>query len=112
MKSTGDGVLATFDGPARALDCARTIRAELKSRGLRIRAGVHAGEIELRDSDIAGIGVHIAARVMSKAADDEIWVSSTIPGLVVGSGHKFDPRGSHELKGIPGEWQLARLIEA
>lgn len=112
VKSTGDGVLATFDGPARALDCARTIRAELKSKGVRIRAGVHAGEIELRDSDIAGIGVHIAARVMSEAADDEIWVSSTIPGLVVGSGHKFDPRGSYELKGIPGEWQLASLIEA
>jgi class 3 adenylate cyclase len=70
---------------------------------------LHAGEIEPRGDDIAGIGVHLAARVMGKAADDEIWVSPTIPGLVVGSGHRFEPRGTHELKGILGEWQLAAL---
>jgi class 3 adenylate cyclase len=109
VKSTGDGVLATFDGPARALDCACAIRQELKLVGMRMRAGVHAGEIELRDDDIAGIGVHLAARVLGKAADEEIWVSSTIPGLVVGSGHTFEPRGNHELRGIPGEWPLAVL---
>ena len=112
VKSTGDGLLATFDGPARALDCAREIRRELHTEGLRIRAGVHAGEIELRGDDISGIGVHLAARVMGKAADDEIWVSPTIPGLVVGSGHRFDARGTYELKGIPGEWQLACLADA
>jgi class 3 adenylate cyclase/pimeloyl-ACP methyl ester carboxylesterase len=111
VKSTGDGVLATFDGPARALDCACAIRQELKLVGMHMRAGVHAGEIELREGDVAGIGVHLAARVLGKAGDGEIWVSSTIPGLVVGSGHEFEPRGSHELKGIPGEWPLAVLAE-
>jgi class 3 adenylate cyclase len=110
VKNTGDGVLATFDGPARALDCARSLRDGLRTEGLRIRAGVHAGEIEVRDDeDISGIAVNLAARVMGLAADDEIWVSPTIPGLVVGSGHRFEARGTHELKGIPGEWQLACL---
>jgi class 3 adenylate cyclase len=110
IKTTGDGVLAIFDGPARALDCTLAMRRELRRSGLRIRAGVHTGEIELRDHDVAGLGVHLAARVLSKTADDEIWVSSTVPGLVVGSGHRFEPRGTHTLKGIPGEWALAAVV--
>jgi class 3 adenylate cyclase len=110
IKTTGDGVLATFDGPTRALDCAVAMRAELRRSGLRTRAGVHTGEIELRRDDIAGLGVHLAARIVSKAADDEIWVSPTVPGLVVGSGLRFEPRGTHTLKGIPGEWALAAVL--
>jgi class 3 adenylate cyclase len=109
VKTTGDGVLATFDGPTRALDCAVAMRIELRQRGLEVRTGVHTGEIELRHDDVAGLGVHVAARVMSLAADEEIWVSPTVPGLVVGSGYSFDPRGTHTLKGIPGEWPLAAL---
>jgi class 3 adenylate cyclase/pimeloyl-ACP methyl ester carboxylesterase len=110
VKTTGDGVLAIFDGPARALDCAVELRADLGRHGLHIRAGVHTGEIELRDRDVAGLGVHLAARVLAEAADDEIWVSPTVPGLVVGSGHRFEPRGTHALKGIPERWALAALI--
>lgn len=111
IKSTGDGMLATFDGAARALDCVVTLRRDLESIGLRIRAGVHAGEIEIRDRDISGIGVHLAARVLGQAHDEEIWVSTTVPGLVVGSEHSFDLRGIHQLKGIPGEWPLYSLVD-
>jgi class 3 adenylate cyclase len=109
VKTTGDGALATFDGPTRALDSAVAMRIELRQRGLQVRTGVHTGEVELRGDDVAGLGVHIAARVMSLATDDEIWVSPTVPGLVVGSGYPFEPRGTHTLKGIPGEWPLAAL---
>jgi class 3 adenylate cyclase/pimeloyl-ACP methyl ester carboxylesterase len=110
VKTTGDGVLAIFDGPSYALDCAAEIRTELKRIGLRIRASIHTGEIERRDHDVAGLGVNLAARVLSAAADDEIWVSPTVPGLVVGSDHRFEPRGTHTLKGIPGEWPLAAVV--
>jgi class 3 adenylate cyclase len=109
IKTTGDGVLALFDGPTRALDCAAEIRTELRRIGLRMRASVHTGEIELRDDDVGGLGVNLAARVLALAADDEIWVSPTVPGLVVGSDHRFLPRGTHTLKGIPGEWPLAAV---
>lgn len=106
VKSTGDGMLATFDGPARAIAAVEAIGRELRTLGLEIRAGVHTGEIELRGDDIAGLGVNIAARVMHEAGDGETWVSSTVPGLAVGSGIGFERRGAFELKGVPGAWEL------
>jgi class 3 adenylate cyclase len=106
VKQTGDGVAATFDGPARAVTCACAIRDALRGLGIEIRAGLHTGEIERRGDDISGLGVHIAARVASLAAPSEVLVSRTVTDLVVGSGIDFDDRGSHELKGVPGEWQL------
>jgi class 3 adenylate cyclase/pimeloyl-ACP methyl ester carboxylesterase len=105
----GDGMLATFDGPARAVRCATAIGSELKKLGLEIRAGVHAGEIELRGDGIAGLAVHLAARVMATAAAGEVIVSRTVRDLTVGSGLEFRDRGMHELKGIPGEWDLFAL---
>lgn len=106
MKSTGDGVLATFDGPGRALRCAAAIRDAITSLGLDIRVGLHTGEIELRGDDIGGIAVHIAQRVEGMAQPGEILVSRTVVDLVSGSGLEFTDRGTHTLKGIPGEWQL------
>ena len=93
--------------PGRAIDCAKTIATNLEGIDLRIRAGIHTGEIERRDGDIGGIAVNTAAPVMSAASDGEIWVTSTVPSLVVGSGHHFSERGDHELKGVPGTWTLA-----
>ena len=106
IKVIGDGFLATFDGPARAIRCAAAIGDEVKELGLEIRAGLHVGEIEVLENDIAGIAVHIAARVSAKAGAGEILVSSTVKDLVVGSGLDFDDRGAHELKGVPGSWHL------
>ena len=106
IKSTGDGILATFDGPARATHCACAVRDAARSLGIEIRAGLHIGEIEARGTDISGIAVHIAARVESLAQPGEVWVSSTIPPLVAGSGITFVDRGEHELKGVPGPWRL------
>ena len=106
VKSTGDGILAIFDGPARALRCAVALRDELAGLGLEIRAGLHTGEVELRNNDIGGISVHIAARVSSNAGAGEILVSRTVADLLIGSGIEFADRGSHELKGVPGTWQL------
>lgn len=102
----GDGMLATFDGPARAVRCATAIGTELRKLGLEMRAGVHAGEIELRSDGVAGIAVHLAARVMAKAGTGEVVVSRTVRDLTIGSGLDFQDRGEHELKGIPGTWQL------
>jgi class 3 adenylate cyclase len=106
IKSTGDGFLATFDGPARALECAGAIRDAARQLGLDVRSGVHTGEIEIRGDDIGGIAVHIAARVEAKADPGEVWVSRTVTELVVGSGVAFADKGTHELKGVPGTWQL------
>jgi class 3 adenylate cyclase len=106
VKSTGDGILATFDGPARAVRCAQAICRDARRLGLEVRAGVHAGEIELRGADVGGIAVHVAARVMAKAEPGEVVVSRTIKDLTAGSGLQFDDRGSHELKGIAEPWQL------
>ncbi|MFL5780016.1 MAG: alpha/beta fold hydrolase [Thermoleophilaceae bacterium] len=106
VKSTGDGYLATFNGPAAAIRCAESIREALASDGLQIRAGLHTGEIERIGEDIGGVAVHIAARVCANAGSSEILVSRTIGDLVVGSGLAFEDRGSHVLKGVPGEWQL------
>jgi class 3 adenylate cyclase len=107
IKSTGDGMLASFDGPARAILAAHKILDHLKPLGLNIRAGVHTGEIELRGDDIGGLAVNIAARVMDAARDGEVWVSPTVPGLTVGAGIEFTDRGRHELKGIPVSMELA-----
>ena len=106
VKSTGDGFLATFDGPARAVQCAFAIRDESRQLGLAIRAGLHTGEIELIGDDIGGIAVHIAARVAAKAPADEVWTSRTVKDLVAGSGLEFSERGDFDLKGLPGTWPL------
>jgi class 3 adenylate cyclase len=107
IKTTGDGVLATFDGPARAIKCACALGDEIREKlGLEIRSGLHTGEIELRGKDIGGIAVALAARVMSEAGPLEVVVSSTVKDLVVGSGIEFDQRGRQSLKGVPGEWRL------
>ncbi len=100
VKMTGDGVLATFDGPGRAIRCAFALRDTLEPLGIAIRAGLHAGEVEFRDDDIAGIGVHIAARVLDQAGGGELLASSAVPLLVAGSGVEFEDRGEHDLKGV------------
>ena len=106
VKSTGDGVLATFDGPARAIDCAREAIAAGKPLGIELRAGLHAGECEIRGDDVGGMAVHIGARVAGLADPGEVLVSGTLKDLVVGSGIEFEDRGSAELKGVPGEWHV------
>jgi len=106
IKRTGDGFLATFDGPARALRCASSISAAVRSLGIEVRAGLHTGEVEVMNGDIGGLAVHIGARVMSAAGPSEVLVSSTVKDLVVGSGIEFEERGMRELKGVPGEWRL------
>ena len=106
VKSTGDGLLASFDGPARAITAAAEIRHALEPLDLPIRAGVHTGECERIGDDLGGIAVHIGARVSSAADPGEILVSQTVRDLVVGSGIEFDDRGARTLKGVPGEWRL------
>jgi class 3 adenylate cyclase len=106
VKSTGDGFLATFDGPAAAIRCTEAMREALAREEIPIRAGLHTGEIERIGEDVGGLGVHLAARVCGEAAPGEILVSRTIRDLVVGSGLAFEDRGSHRLKGVPGEWGL------
>jgi class 3 adenylate cyclase len=104
IKKMGDGILATFDGPARAVHCAAAIRDAVAERGVVVRSGLHTGEIELRNDDVAGIAVHIASRVASLAGPGEILASRTVVDLTAGSGITFDSRGEHQLKGVPGEW--------
>lgn len=106
INPTGDGVLATFDGPARGVRCAQAICAGVRSLGIEVRAGLHTGEIELRGADIGGIAVHIGQRVSALAGPGEVLVSSTVKDLVAGSGIAFVDRGSHMLKGIPDEWHI------
>jgi pimeloyl-ACP methyl ester carboxylesterase len=106
INTTGDGLLATFDGPARAIKCARSVCERMRRLGLQVRVGLHTGECELIGGDIGGIAVHIAARVAAAAESDEVMVSSTVKDLVAGSGLQFADRGVHNLKGIPGEWRL------
>src|SRR5262249_37935722 len=106
IKSTGDGVLATFDGPGRAIRCACAIRDALGALGLQVRAGLHTGEIELRGDDIAGIAVVIGQRVSAHAGAGQVLVSRTVADLLAGSEMKFEYRGEHELKGVPGTWRL------
>ena len=111
INTTGDGFLATFDGPARAIRCACAIRDEARQLGVEIRAGLHTGEIELRGDDIAGMSVNIGSRVAACAGPAEVLVSKTIPDLVAGSGIGFEDRGEHELKGVPGRWRLFAVTQ-
>lgn len=106
VKTTGDGLLATFDGPNRAIRCACSVRESLRLLGLEVRTGLHTGECELIGDDVGGIAVHIAARVAASAEPDEVLVSSTVRDLVAGSGLLFADRGMHALKGVPDEWRL------
>jgi class 3 adenylate cyclase len=111
VKATGDGFLATFDSPSRAVQCARAVKTGLAKLGLEIRAGVHTGECELIGADVAGMAVHVASRVQSTAEPGEILVSSTVRDLAAGSGLDFADRGAHELKGVSGSWQLFAVAE-
>jgi class 3 adenylate cyclase len=106
IKTTGDGILATFDGPGRGIRAAALLRDELSRAGLDIRAGLHTGEVELRGDDVGGIGVHVAARVMAAATPGEVLVSRTVRDLIAGSEIRLENRGPHPLKGIEGEWEL------
>jgi class 3 adenylate cyclase len=106
IKSTGDGTLAIFDGPARAIQCMLEVHEAMRELGIEMRAGMHTGEIELRGDDIAGIAVHVAARVIAQADPGEIVTSATVPLLVAGSNIAFTGRGAHELRGLDGTWEL------
>jgi class 3 adenylate cyclase len=109
VKTIGDGFLATFDGPARAVRCAASLVEEVQRLGLQLRAGLHTGECELVGNDVAGIAVHIGARVMAEAGPGEVLASSTVKDLVVGSGLEFSDRGMHALRGVPDQWRLYAL---
>ncbi|MGV0838468.1 adenylate/guanylate cyclase domain-containing protein [Mycolicibacterium thermoresistibile] len=111
VKFTGDGAMATFDGPARAIDCACAIRDAVADLGLDVRAGLHTGEVEMADGDVHGIAVHIAARIMALAEPGEVLVSGGIPPLVLGSRIAFDHRGSHQLRGVPHRWPVYAVRE-
>jgi class 3 adenylate cyclase len=106
VKLTGDGVLATFDGPGRGIRCASAMREAMAALGIQIRAGLHTGEIERRGDDIGGIAVHVAARLLDHAGAGDTIVSGAVPILVAGSGLEFEDRGEHELKGVTGSWRL------
>jgi class 3 adenylate cyclase len=109
VNTSGDGFLAMFDGPQRAIRCAMSIRDAVQALGIEVRAGLHTGECEVRGDDIGGLAVHIGARVSALAGPNEILVSSTLRDLVIGSGLEFDDRGAHQLKGVPGEWHLVAV---
>jgi len=106
IDTAGDGFFASFDGPARAIRCARAISEDMRALEVPIRVGIHTGECEIADSKVAGIAVNIGARVASIAEANEVLVSQTVRDLVAGSGITFDDRGAHALRGIPGEWRL------
>jgi pimeloyl-ACP methyl ester carboxylesterase len=110
IDTAGDGYFATFDGPARAIRCAVAMTRELQAFDIRIRAGLHTGEVEATDDKVSGMAVHIGARVMAQAGNDEVWVSSTTRDLVAGSGIAFEDKGTHALKGVPGQWNLSRAL--
>jgi class 3 adenylate cyclase len=112
IERTGDGFLATFDGPARAVHCAARIRNAVRSLGIEIRAGVHTGEIERRPHEIGGVAVNLASRVLALARPGEVLVSGTVTDLVVGAGIRFEERGVQALKGIPGSWRLFAVTDA
>jgi class 3 adenylate cyclase len=112
VHSTGDGLLATFDGPARAVRCAQAIIEAARPLRVEIRAGLHTGEIERAEHGIAGVGVHIGARVGALAGAGEVWVSSTVKDLTGGSGLAFEDQGEHALKGVPDRWHLYRVARS
>jgi len=107
VNTSGDGFLAMFDGPQRAIRCAIAIRDAVRALGIEVRAGLHTGECEVRGEDIGGIAVHIGARVSALAGPNDVLVSRTLKDLVIGSGLEFEERGAYELKGVPGEWRLS-----
>jgi class 3 adenylate cyclase len=111
VKSTGDGFLATFDGPARAVRCGEAVISRVRDVGLETRVGLHSGEVEVMGDDVGGIAVHIASRVGSLAGPGEVLVSETVKGIVAGSGLHFEDRGEHELKGVPDRWRLFRVVD-
>ena len=106
LDTAGDGFFAAFDGPGRAIECARAIRESLRLLGLEIRAGLHTGECERVDGKLGGIAIPTGARIAALAEPGEVLVSSTVKDLVAGSGIQFEDRGAHELRGVPGEWRL------
>ena len=110
VKTMGDGLLVTLDGPARGIRCAQAIRDAVRALGVDVRAGLHTGEVEVMGDDIGGIAVHIASRVCGLAGAGEILVSSAVPALVAGSGIEFDSRGEHELRGVPGRWAIHAVV--
>lgn len=112
VASTGDGLLAVFDGPARAVRSAQAIAASARMLGLEVRAGCHTGEIELIGNDIGGLAVHIGARVAALAGGSEVWASSIVRDLTAGSGLDFEDAGEHQLKGVPNTWHLFRVTAA
>jgi class 3 adenylate cyclase len=112
MDTAGDGFFARFDGPARAIQCAQAITVAVQELGIQVRAGLHTGECEVADGKVAGIAVSIGARIASAAEPSEVLVSSTVKDLVAGSGLSFDDRGTHELRGVPGEWRLFSVARA
>jgi class 3 adenylate cyclase len=111
MDTAGDGFFARFDGPARAIRCAREIVESVRPLGLEVRAGLHTGECELNEGKISGIAVSVGARVAAEASANEVLVSSTVRDLVAGSGLDFVDRGARPLKGVPGEWQLYAVAQ-
>jgi class 3 adenylate cyclase len=110
INTTGDGFIASFDGPARAIRCAQSIIAANRAQGIDLRVGLHSGECEVRGDDLGGLAVHIAARVGAEACSGEVLVSGTVKDLVAGSGIEFEARGEHELKGVPGSWRLYGVV--
>jgi pimeloyl-ACP methyl ester carboxylesterase len=110
VDTAGDGFLATFDGPARAVRCGQAVTAGVRDLGLEVRAGVHTGEVELAGADVRGIAVHIGARIAARADAGEVLVSATVKDLVAGSGLEFEDRGAYELKGVPGEWRIFAAV--
>jgi class 3 adenylate cyclase/pimeloyl-ACP methyl ester carboxylesterase len=110
IRGTGDGLLATFDGPARGVRCAQALVESMRALGLEIRAGLHTGEIELAGADLAGLGVHIGARIGALAGPGEVLVSSTVKDLTIGAGLAFEDGGEHELRGVPGRWRVYRAV--
>ncbi len=110
VKTTGDGLLATFDGPARALHCAATVRKAASNEGLGVRVGIHVGEVELVGGDVRGVAVHAAARILARAGEGEILVSEITRALAQASGLEFEDRGTQELKGLSGEWRLYAYV--
>ena len=111
VKSTGDGVLATFDGPARAVRCAVELHSAIEHLGIKVRAGLHIGEVQPRGNDVAGMALHVAARVADHANSDEVLITRTLRDLIAGSGLQSNPRGDYQLKGLPGEWPLYQVAQ-
>jgi class 3 adenylate cyclase len=110
VKTMGDGFMATFDGPARAIKCGQAIASAVANEGLQVRVGLHTGEVEVMGDDVGGIAVNIAARVGALAGTGEVLVSSTVKDLVAGSGIVFTERGTHQLKGVPDSWRLYSVV--